>query len=272
MDWLESLSSLVKIDISSLKKVTLKFFSGNKSQKTIINGNVTQVNINGFGKEGQEQLKEILKKSVEDNGIILCDKSLEMLTDFTKTDSSEDTKTTLNFFRGKISNIDLEILRFSIYLKKVFDRGDSVSELKSQIIQKYGERGKNICNLYSAGYFESQIKPLYELLSSQPDFSKDKFNTIYEIIVTESPYAIFINNRLNLEESLKQVTLKIDTSIKYGITNLNIHGIGSNNVSKILHILENIKDRIVQPPTIITESEVITVKVNLLHNQTIEIT
>lgn len=265
MGWLDKLSSLIKIDVSKLEKININFFSGNKSQKTTINGNVTQININGFDKNEQEKFKEILRDQVQENGIILLGKSLNTLTDFVKIDSSRETRTILDFFRGKISNSDLEILRFSIYLKKVFDRGECVSELKSQIIQKYGERGKNICNLYSAGYFESQIRPLYENLSSQSNFSKEKFDTIYEIIVTESPYAIFINNRPSQKESLQQVITKIKTSNKYGITNLNIHGIGGRNVEKILHILEEIKDKIVQPPNILKEGDVITVRVTLLH-------
>jgi len=99
------------------------------------------------------------------------------------------------------------------------------------------------------------------LLYAQSEFSLEKFSKIYEIIVNESPYAIFISNRTTQEEALTQVVEKMDISGKYGISSINIHGIGRENVDKIIYILEQIKDSINLPPEIVQEGGVITVKI-----------
>lgn len=105
----------------------------------------------------------------------------------------------------------------------------------SDIIARFGERGKNICNLYTAGYFDSQIKPLYEEVGTSDLL---QFNQIYEQIVTESPYAVFIHAEMSVKNVGETVKQKMEISKKYGIKYLNIHGIGKDNVDKITILIK----------------------------------
>ena len=141
------------------------------------------------------------------------------------------------------------------------ERGEDITKLKSDIVNKYGGRGRNICNLYSAGYFDSQIKPLYEEMITQPDFSPKDFEEAYERIVTESPYAVFISASMTNPEAEKEVRERMVIAKKYGIKYLNIHGIGQANVNKITHVLENLRSELSLPEEIIRQGSVIAVKI-----------
>ena len=146
-------------------------------------------------------------------------------------------------------------------MKNVFERGENVSNLKDDIVTRYGDRGRNICNLCSAGYFTSQIKPLYEEMYSQPDFSLNKFLAIYEIIVTESPYAFFINSWMSDKQAMDEVLKRMEVSRRYGIKYLNIHGIGRENTEKIATLLKELAPQLTQTPEITRGERFIAVKI-----------
>ena len=184
-----------------------------------------------------------------------------MLQDFKQIDSSPESQELIAFFKGKIPASDIEALRQSVYVNAVQERGSDIQKLKGDIVTRYGNRGRNICLLYSAGYFTSQIKPLYQEMISQPDFSPDDFNTIYERIVNESPYAVFINREMSSETAEREVRDRINVAKKYGVKYLNIHGIGEENVSKIKYILEKLRPEFSLPEEIKTQGNVITVKI-----------
>ncbi|MEK7524871.1 MAG: hypothetical protein AAB548_00670 [Patescibacteria group bacterium] len=261
MSFLDKLSSIVKVDLSKLKNFKISILSGLKFQVNIVNNNTIQINPDKYPPEQQKKLQGILKEHFEKGGLIIEDLSLSRLEQFNQVDGSSQTQATLEYFKGKIPAQDLEILRYSIYLKSVFESGQSVTEIKQQLNERFGDRGRNICNLYSAGYFGTQIRPLYDSLFNQPNFSPEKFTQIYELIVTESPYAFFVSRATSREAVLLEITRKMETSRKYGIRNINIHGIGKGNEETIYFVLDKIRDKILQPPEILREGDVLVVKI-----------
>lgn len=268
MDWFDKLKGLVHLDLRNLKEIHL--FSGNKIINNTYTKNVLTININHESiNKNPEVLKTILRTNQENGGLIIESESLIRLADFKKIDSEASTQNFLAEFKGKIPQSDLEILRYSIYLKVVFNRGDSVDRLKTDIVERFGYRGRNICNLYSAGYFKSQIKVLYDLMFQQPDFSQEKFMQLYELIVTESPYAIFVSRQMTSSELLSKVKTKIETSKKYGINYLNIHGIGDENIRIISTVLEQLKEEgiIIEPQERFRDNNMLTVKLRLVNEE-----
>jgi hypothetical protein len=273
MDWLKKLAGLLKtnVNLPQLKEVHLFSDIGNK-KVTIVDRRTLKLNIARLDESGVEALQKVLRSHQEKGGLVIESTSLERLEEFNHTASEASTKRFLDLFKGKIPSYDLEILRYAAYLKVVFDRGESVFELKKQIVEKFGERGRNICNLYSAGYFESQIGPLYELMFAQDDFSPEKFNQIYEMIVTDSPFAVFVSRGMTEEQLFDEVKHKIETNRKYGVVNLNLHGIGEDNASKINTLLPKLQSEklIGSILEVVRDKKVLSVKLKISHNDEVK--
>lgn len=262
---LNKLLKLINIELPKLKNAHIHILSDNKSEKVVINDNkkiqIININIPSLTPQETARLKPILKELIQDENILLEADANKLIGDFKQVDGREENRELLEYFKGKLDYRDIEILRASLYLKSVYERGESVSQLKQDIMNRYGDRGRNISNLCSAEYFTSQIKPLYEEMYAQPSFSPEEFLKIYEIIVTESPYAIFINARMTQEEVKREVLNKINLGKKYGVKYLNIHGISKDNVDKITHLLKELTPTLAQAPEITGGEKFIVVKI-----------
>jgi len=127
---------------------------------------------------------------------------------------------------------DLEIIKASVLLKNNFDKGSKIAWTKRKIVMDYGERGRNICNLYSAGYFENLILPIYNELKDVSN-GLARFSLLYQDIVEHYPFALFIHQWMGVEEVESQIKTKLEEMEKYGIAVLNIHGIGKGNKKTI---------------------------------------
>jgi len=266
VDILSSLQSIFKIDLSGLKKFQTKVqiifqaFSNNKN--ITVNGPVIIINLNALDKNQIIGIQKIIRYAVDKDRIpLLQDDTQKLLEDFKQVDRESVSQNLIAYFKGKIPAIDIEALRQSIYVKVVSDRGGDIKKLKWDITARYGNRGRNICNLYSAGYFTSQIQPMYDEMLSQSDFSPSDFNIAYDRIVNESPYAVFINREMSNQVAEKEVRDRINTALNYGIRYLNIHGIGEENVEKIVYILEKLKSDFPLPQEIKRQGNVIVVKI-----------
>lgn len=242
MSFWEILKHLFKIEnvnFSPNITINLSLFSGNKKSVYNREEKILRLNLN---KVSPSELRELLESAVDKNDYLLLEeKARETLDDFRAVDGSTRNRQFLEYFQRKIPNEDLTILRASLYLKKVFDRGNPTEDLKQDIMRRYGDRGKNISNLCSAGYFESLIKPLYEVMRSSHGFSQDKFLSFYNIIVGEFPFAIFINRNMSKIKVREDFLAKIEKNRKYGIQTLNIHGIGEHNVGKIREVITELE-------------------------------
>lgn len=261
MNFLERLTALVKITAPKLKISKFNGFNllSNIKVEIIINNNDKQeITL------PPKKLRKIVKDAVLKEGYILLEKGAQKrIQDFSSVSTTTIFQSTLDFFRGKIPTNDLEILRASLYVKSVYERGESVSELKWQIMQKYGVRGKNIVNLCTAGYFDSVIKPLYTGMSKRSNFTPELFISTYNKIIDHYTFAVFVSNRMGKEELKQEIVTKTKDNKKYGVKSINIHGLGEDNVKKIVDVLSDadIKSFFTQAPEIDSRTDYIIVKI-----------
>jgi hypothetical protein len=242
--FLDNLKSVFHIDIPNLKSI--HFFSDNKNTQagTTVN-NTYNINIGSINSADIPKVMAAIKNSVkEEDALIIESDASQLLNDIVEVEKKEENTELLDFFRGKISNSDLEILRASLYVKDVFDRGDQrrqVAKLKEDIMLRYGYRGRNIVNLCTARYFTTLIKPLYLEMLNQPNFTPELFLDTFKTIVSQFPFAIFVNSRMTKEQLNAEFIAKMKRNKQYGIKKLNIHAIGDGNVAKIDYVLEKNK-------------------------------
>lgn len=263
MNLLENLSSIVKIkfDLSKLKDIHL--FSDNKNeQKIIIDKRSININFAQITPEELPKVLEALNATVKQDGDLLLEKKANStLQDLKVVGNKPENVALVDFFTGKIKAVDLDILRASLYIKEVHERGQPVGQLRDDLVIRYGSRGRNISNLCTAGYFTSELMPLYQMMEQLPDFTTDKYQEAFNKIVNTFPFAIFVSTYMTRESVLEEVQKKMKMNKGYGINHMNIHGISEVNVSKIQWVLQQISNDLTAPSEIESKRNYITVTI-----------
>lgn len=180
------------------------------------------------------------------SGVILEEKSSVKVG--AVVDSLPDIHEVTNKFKAIIPASDVPLLQACVYLRLKFDRGESVSSMKTEIIRVFGTRGGNFSNLCTAGYLEEWFLPLYdELVRANPDNpieAKARFLAIYKTIVNELPWTEFVSARQSAEMVMEHIIEKMTRNIENGVRFMNIHGIGEGNVGKVVTMLPELQKKI----------------------------
>lgn len=195
------------------------------------------VDFNQLTLEEKVQILQTLPEEVK-NGIPLLEtKFRTQLEDYKQEIGQSENKKILEYFQGKIPTADIPILKASLYLKSLLNERRDTGQVKKDIVNRYGTRGKHISNLCSAGYFNTWIKPLFEEMAKAPDFTIENFQKVYNEVIDNMPFALFVNRGMNKSEIKKIIEEKITAMQAYGIKTLNIHGIGEKNSQNIREVL-----------------------------------
>jgi hypothetical protein len=241
MSWFDKLTSLFNVEINSpLVSVNITRNSDNnvKEKEYFFDKDKRKlsINIDKLSEDKKKSLAKIFKDKVESGGEILEDKTYCLLKDLYEYQKSKnEDKKVLDFFFPLISKDDYEALEAALYLRKKFNERIDVRKLKEDIRRRFGDRGNNIANLCTAGYFERFLIPLY-------NYSKEDFKKIYEVVVSKSAMAIFVNSQMNDYEITQKLKGKIDLSKKYGLDFVHIHGIGEKNILTVRRWIDENKD------------------------------
>ena len=143
---------------------------------------------------------------------------------------------------------DVPLLQACLYLRQRYKQGEAVQDLKAQIVSVYGARGRNFANLCSAGYLEDWFAPLYDELQRvhSDDLAKarEKFLIVYNSVLGELPWTEFVNQRISKPKLISSVVAKMQRNLQNGVRFLNLHGLGTKNVTKVLSILPELKQHI----------------------------
>ncbi len=197
---------------------------------------IIAVNLQKLSLEEKEKFREVLVEAKDQGQIILQDKSANLIHSFKDEDSSSDTEPILEFLKKVVPVEDLKIWRAALYIRALFKERKDITELKGDIVAQYGQKGKNITNLCSAGYIENLLIPNYEYLkenSSDEEATKEQFDVLYALVVKQLMVTVFVHLKMDEDEIKEQIVRKIEQNLKYGIKFLNMHGIGKSNLDKI---------------------------------------
>lgn len=261
-DKLKSLLKITGIDISKLENISLVKDAKDISLIKVDKRKVT-INLNSpdLDKQTGKQLKQVINEALNLDAMpVLRDEVEEEVKLISKSGGTP----TDEFFKDKISNTDLLILRTAEYINEVYktDKGKG-ARLKSELVSRYGERARNITNLCAEGYFEEYFIPLYKALANRPDFNPDEFKDTFNFIVDTTPFTVFLSNSMSEDVAIEAIKDKLARCQRYGMKQLNIHGIGEENLNKIDNILENeeVKSGFDASPTVTKKGNVVHVKI-----------
>lgn len=133
----------------------------------------------------------------------------------------------LKFFGDKLTSADYEALKMACFIRNEMQKNRNIYEYKKDIRVRFGDRGVNISNLCSAGYFEKEFMPLYKKLS------RTEFSEYYELAVGKKARALFVHANMGEVEIAEEFNKMVDKAQKYHMTDFRVHGLGENNVNTI---------------------------------------
>jgi len=241
MGWFDKLKAIFNFEINcplinvnitrnSDNKIKDKEYLLDKDNKRLL------INYDKLDEEKKRELGKIFKDKVESGGEILESNTLVLLNELYEYQKTRgEDKKIIDFFSSIMPKEDIEALDSSLFLRKKFNEEKDVRNLKDDIRKRFGDRGNNIANLCTAGYFEKFLIPIY-------NSSKEDFERIYEVVVSKSAMAIFVHNQMDEEEITNELKRKIDLSKKYGLDFIHIHGIGEKNIKIIKNWIDENKD------------------------------
>ena len=262
MGWYPKLKSFIEsilhVDISTIRLNSPNVKVKAKSSIVIIknpekdllnfdkNGERVNINIDKLEKEQLEALGEIIKEYFEEDKELFKENLLEYAGELDDYKEENPDKEILSYFKDKLTKEDFEILRISLFLRSRYRLKENVSKIKEDIVKKFGDRGKNIANLCSSGYFENFIKPLWEAIHESIEDKENagkEFYQIFELIVKNGLLAVFVHHHMTVDKLSSLIAKRIEESTRYGFAmvseQLYIHALSKTNVKTVNDWIEN---------------------------------
>jgi hypothetical protein len=254
MPWFEKLKDFIRIHFHitiaphiDVHLLNFNINSNNESEKCEYDEGAMTLAINRrqLTIDQEREFRSIIREAVQVDDVPLLDKqSKERIDNIGITEASEDVKSLEDYFKGKIPEEDFRIFRAALFVKKRSEEGpdpDEILSLRREIMQKYGDRGRKITNLCSAGYFETHIKPAYEIMKRIPNTTDKDFLDDYDLFIKEEAFAVFVPSSWSIRELKDAIKRKLERNIRYGRKFVSIHGIGRTTIEKITEVISELK-------------------------------
>lgn len=153
--------------------------------------------------------------------------------DYYEYKTSSDSRELLAFYRGIIPEGDIPILRTAVFIRALALKRENVRKHKRDLTDRYGDRGRHICNMVTAGYFDTFLPRLHEENTAE-------FRRLYEIIVTENPLAVFVSDPQTVYQIVQNIKRSVRAALRYRTTDsVNVHAFGRENALKVERILND---------------------------------
>lgn len=215
----------------------------NNNRPIILAQNVVQNFITVEGnkipnKKTRTKLQKILKGQSFSFDIPELTKKKALVSGYKKNDPN-----LYNFVTKSLPSKDYALWNAGLLLRQHFknEKNDLVIQIKNDMIQTDPIRGKNIANLCTAGYLESEIIPMHDKLTDL-ERSED-FTKFYEALITQTPTSVFVGIS-HTEKSLREELLyKIEYAKKYSAPYVRVHALGRHNVELAIKVLKDIRER-----------------------------
>lgn len=167
------------------------------------------------------------------------------MNDFLLAEKSTDCTKIIDQLKGEIPIEDIPKIRAANYVRNRFNsKSGGVGRLKEDIGHRWGQRGRNITNLMTAGYFENYIIPVLKGEIAKP-IPSITFSEFYEIVVNETAFSIFVPKAITEEELKTQIIHQSIRNVEeFNRDYISIHALVRSNVDKVktvVSVLQNDK-------------------------------
>lgn len=199
-------------------------FSGTVSQE----GKTLKINPDHISPGQKSQLQNLIKNELfQDCDYLLTNTDENMLEMAQEIIDREIKK--FSVLEGLIPRDDFYALKASLVVRELHSQGKPVEEYKDNIFKTVGERGRKICNICTAGYFDG-ILDLYNACKTETGINRDDFLSRYNIIISESAFSVFVHAWKEKDALKKSILEKLATNKRYGNYYVNIHALNKANI------------------------------------------
>ncbi|HEX7413832.1 MAG TPA: hypothetical protein VF411_07275 [Bacteroidia bacterium] len=206
-------------------------YSYDKSSKILC------INVPNLKVTDKEFLFEIIRKVHEDDGLLWEDSKTAALNSYAEYYTKSNKNEILSFFQGYLSVADYTALKMSLFIRYQAKKGRDVNMFKKDIRDKFGDRGANISNLCSSGYFEDEFMPLLKNGGTIQDFQ-----TYYEMAVGAKARALFVHASMSVNDIEKEINIMAEKAIRYHMDDFRVHGRGRHNIDNIEKYVKSISE------------------------------
>ncbi|MBX7204292.1 MAG: hypothetical protein K1X81_02600 [Bacteroidia bacterium] len=178
---------------------------------------------------------KIIRKIHNDGGLLWKKSKSEVLQTFGEYQKEDPDQETLEFFKPILPIDDFNALKLSMFLRYEDKKGNknNVQRFKNDIRNRFGDRGGNIANLCTAGYFDEELKSLYLRIP------REEFKEYYEMVVGDKARALFIHHDMGVDEIDAEVEKMFLKATKYHMGDFKIHGKGADNVKTLREFIKS---------------------------------
>lgn len=147
----------------------------------------------------------------------------------------------IDFIEKSLPVKDQALWKAGLLLREYFSRREKevVSQIKDDMMRTDIIRGKNIANLCTAGYLESEIISMHKALTDL-ERSED-FRKYYEALVTQTPTSVFVGVSHNEKTLKKELEDKVEYAKQYSAPHIKVHALGKHHVQLATTILKEIR-------------------------------
>lgn len=236
----------IGISLPKLKSLLHLNISVSIDNSVHIDGETVNINPARLGGKQKRALKELIRKNaLDDAGAIITADVLGEVEEVKKLLPAMEPM--VDYFRALIPAEDIPLLRACLVLRARHTKGLCIEKEKSEIIQSYGPRGGHLANLCSAGYLESWFQPFHEQLlkdnGGNTALAKEKFIEHYRNILNDMPWTVFVS-RCQKAKLAELIIEKMGRNQGNGIYHIHVHGIGLDNVKRIVAAIPDIQSKI----------------------------
>jgi hypothetical protein len=234
-------------NILSNNEINISLFNFTRNSQDTLEvegGNKLNLDLKRATAEERRLIKENIIDGVvqDDKDAFLKDNSSEKTKQIKNNLPKENDMELLNFYKDKLRPDMYKSLEASLVVRNSFKNKEDISELKKDIARRYPQFGNNICNLVSRGYFDSHFKDLYFSMLEDEEFDMRFYQRKVVKIVKSLPYTVFITRYKSFDELSGEVRFKLEKLKKYGTGKLLLHGLGRENVTTTLSILDEYEE------------------------------
>ncbi|MEK6853523.1 MAG: hypothetical protein AABX64_02460 [Nanoarchaeota archaeon] len=230
-----------------LSNNNIKIFDFSKNTTNILEIKDGQKLDIDLGKANAEEKKLVKERIIDlmvqsENGAFLSADSFQKTKKIKSNLPTGEDEELLKFYKDKLKLEMYKALEASLVVRNAFKKGEEITDLKKDISKLYPTFGKNICNLVTREYFHTHFKDLYDSMIEDQDFDINLYQRKVEKIVQSLPYTVFVTRYRSYDDLSGEVRFKLEKLNKYGAGRLLLHGLGRENVSATLNLLEEYKD------------------------------
>lgn len=194
--------------------------------------------------EQNEELRELIREELiqQEEKPFLTDDSLRKTNQIKENLPDEEDAEILDFYKGKLDPDMYKALELALVIRKSFRKGEDIQGLKKDVIRRYPEFGKNLCNLVTEGYFHGHFRDLYQSMKKEESFDLHDYRTKVKHIVKSLPYTIFCSQDKRYEDVKAEFEQKYRRLSRYGTGKMLTHALGTSNVTTCLQLLTYIEE------------------------------